>query len=178
MRICVFCASSEEINNSYYEATVLLAKDFVKNNIEVVYGGGAIGLMGTLADTIIKNGGIIRGIIPKFMVDRGWAHKNVTELVITDSMYERKAKYLEDIDGIVALPGGSGTLEELLEVITLKRLGQFSKPIIILDTNGFYEPLKKMFLKCVDENFMHREDLKMWTFLEEPSQVLEYLNKE
>ncbi len=178
MRICVYCASSAKIDNIYFEATELLAKDFVKNNIEVIYGGGSIGLMGKLADTIIENGGRIKGIIPRFMYDLGWAHKKVTDLVITDTMQERKTKYLENIDGIVALPGGSGTLEELLEVMTLKRLGQFSKPIIILNTNGFYDSLREMLEKCSDENFMHKNDLNMWTFIDKPKDVLENLRKQ
>ena len=87
-------------------------------------------------------------------------------------MQERKARYLEGIDGLVALPGGSGTLEELLEAITLKRLGLFTKPIVILNTNGYYEPLKAMLEKCVSENFMHPEHLKMWTFVDEPEDVI------
>ena len=175
MRICVFCASSPEIHSSYFEATKLLAEELFKNNIEVVYGGGAIGLMGILADTIIGKGGKIKGIIPGFMYDLGWANKDLTELVITDTMHERKAKYLEDIDGIIALPGGSGTLEELLEVITLKRLGRFSKPIIILNANRFYEPLKKMLGKCIDEKFMEENDREMWTFIDDPSDIMECL---
>jgi uncharacterized protein (TIGR00730 family) len=87
-------------------------------------------------------------------------------------MHERKTKYLEDIDGLVALPGGSGTLEELMEAITLKRLGLFTKPIIILNTNNYYEPLRDMLNKCVSENFMHEKHLKMWTFVNEPQDVI------
>jgi len=175
MRVCVYCGSSPEIDNVFLEATEILAKEFVKNKIEVVYGGGSIGLMGKLADTIIDNGGKIKGIIPGFMYDLGWAHEKVRELVVVETMHERKAKYLEEIDGVIALPGGTGTLEELLEVITIKRLGQFSKPIVILNTNGFYDPLKAMLRKCADENFMQRKDLAMWTFVEDPSDILNAL---
>jgi len=123
MKICVYCASSAKIDKSYFNATEILAKEFVKENIEVVFGGGATGLMGILADTILENGGKIKGVMPKFMNDVEWAHKGITELEFTDTLHERKAKFLEGIDGLVALPGGSGTLEELLEAITLKRLG-------------------------------------------------------
>jgi len=87
-------------------------------------------------------------------------------------MHQRKAKFLEGIDGLVALPGGTGTMEELLEAITLKRLGQFSKPIIILNTNGFYDPLEKMLLKCVNEKFMHEKHLEMWKFVDTPEEVI------
>lgn len=173
MKICVYCASSAKVDKSYFEATEKLAKIFVSANISVVYGGGGIGLMGKLADTIIENGGKIKGIMPKFMNDVEWAHKKVTDFEFTDTMHERKAKFLEDIDGLVTLPGGSGTLEELLEAITLKRLGQFTKPIIILNTNGFYDPLKLMLEKCISENFMHEKHLDMWTFVNEPEDVIE-----
>lgn len=173
MRICVYCSSSAKIDKSYFEATERLAKEFVKNNVEVVFGGGAIGLMGKLADTIIENKGKIKGIMPRFMNEVEWAHKKVEDFELTDTMHERKAKFLQDIDGLVALPGGSGTLEELLEAITLKRLGQFTKPIIILNTNGYYEPLKQMLEKCVNEKFMHKKHLEIWSFVEEPEEVLE-----
>ena len=172
MRICVYCASSAKVDKSYFDATELLAKELVKANVEVVYGGGAIGLMGKLADTVIQNGGRIKGIMPKFMNEVEWAHKQVTDFEFTDTMHERKAKFLEDVDGLVTLAGGSGTLEELLEAITLKRLGQFTKPIIILNTNGFYDPLRAMLERCVAENFMDERHLTMWTFVDEPEQVL------
>jgi uncharacterized protein (TIGR00730 family) len=145
----------------------------VNANIEVVYGGGAVGLMGKLADTIIEHGGKIKGIMPKFMNEVEWAHKQVADFEFTDTMHERKAKFLEGIDGLVTLPGGSGTLEELLEAITLKRLGQFTKPIIILNTNGFYNPLREMLEKCVSEQFMHEKHLQMWSFIDQPEDVIE-----
>jgi hypothetical protein len=173
MRICVYCSSSAKIDKSYFDATEKLAKEFIKHNIEVIYGGGAIGLMGKLADTIIENNGRIKGIMPQFMNEVEWAHKKVENFEFTETMHERKAKFLENIDGLVALPGGSGTLEELLEAITMKRLGQFTKPIVILNTNGFYEPLKQMFKKCIDEKFMHEKHSEMWTFVEEPEEIIE-----
>ena len=172
MKICVYCASSAQVDQLYFDATERLANELVKAGISVVYGGGGIGLMGKLADTIISRGGTIKGIMPKFMNDVEWAHKKVTNFEFTDTMHERKAKFLEDIDGLVTLPGGSGTLEELLEAITLKRLGQFTKPIIILNTNGFYDPLRHMLEKCVSENFMNEKHLQMWTFVNEPEEVI------
>jgi uncharacterized protein (TIGR00730 family) len=172
MRICVYCASSSRINKVYFEATERLAKYFVKEKIKIVYGGGANGLMGKLADTIIENGGKIKGIMPRFMNEVEWAHKGVLDFELTETMHERKAKFLQNIDGVVSLPGGSGTLEELLETITLKRLGQFTKPIVILNTEGFFNPLKQMLEKCVDENFMHKKHLDMWNFVDEPEEVI------
>lgn len=177
MKICVYCASSAAIDAVYFEAAKALATELVKNNVEVVYGGGAVGLMGMLADTILAKGGGITGIIPRFMFDLGWAHTKVTDLIITETMHQRKARYLENIDGVVALPGGCGTLEELLEVITLKKLGQFSKPIAILNTHGFYEPLKSMLSSCINEKFMQASDHELWKFIDNPLDVMEYLKK-
>jgi uncharacterized protein (TIGR00730 family) len=172
MRICVYCASSAKIDQAYFDATEKLALEFVRSDIEIVYGGGATGLMGRLADTIIDNGGKIKGIMPKFMNEVEWAHKKVADFEFTDTMHERKAKFLIDIDGLVTLPGGTGTLEELLETITLKRLGLFAKPIVILNTNGYYDPLKQMLEKCVAEYFMMEKHLQMWTFVNQPEEVI------
>ncbi|GAB4034352.1 LOG family protein [Spirosoma gilvum] len=175
MKVCVYCASSAKVDDAYFDATEALAIEFVKANIEVVYGGGAIGLMGKLADTILLNGGKIKGIMPHFMNEVEWAHKNVTDFEFTQTMHERKAKFLEGINGLVTLPGGSGTLEELLEAITLKRLGQFTKPIVILNTKGFYDPLREMLERCVRENFMHEKHLDMWSFVDRPEDVIDAL---
>jgi uncharacterized protein (TIGR00730 family) len=173
MKICVYCASSAQIDKAYFDATERLAREFVKNDIEVVYGGGAIGLMGKLADTVLDNGGKIKGIIPRFMNEVEWAHKKVEDLEFTDTMHERKARFLENIDGLVALPGGTGTLEELLEAITLKKLGLFTKPIIILNTNHFYDLLIQLLEKFISENFIHERHRHMWTFVDEPEEVLD-----
>lgn len=172
IKICVYCASSSKIDNCFFDATEKLAIEFVKENIEIVYGGGATGLMGKLADTIIEHGGKIKGIMPKFMNEVEWAHKGVTDFELTETMHERKAKFLVNIDGVVTLPGGSGTLEELLETISLKRLGLFTKPIVILNTNGYYDSLRQMLQNCVSENFMHEKHLDMWTFVDDPEQVI------
>lgn len=175
MKICVYCASSPKIDQSYFEATEELAEIFVKEDIDVVYGGGSSGLMGKLADTVLSEGGNIKGIMPKFMNEVEWAHKGVADFEFTEDMHERKAKFLIGIDGLVTLAGGTGTLEELLEAITLKRLGLFTKPIVILNTNNYYEPLIAMLEKCVSEKFMNKEHLDMWTVVEKPHQVIDAL---
>lgn len=174
-RVCVYCASSARIDTAYFDATKQLASLFVENRIEVVYGGGGIGLMGQLADTVIEKGGRITGIMPNFMRDVEWAHQRVTDFVFTETMHERKQKFLENIDGLVTLAGGSGTLEELFEAITLKRLGLFTKPIVILNTRNYYSPLQEMLERCVTENFMAPEHRAMWTFVDEPEQVIDAL---
>ena len=172
MRICVYCASSSKINRAYFEATEKLANLFVDAQIEVVYGGGASGLMGCLADSILARGGKIKGIMPQFMNEVEWAHKQLVDIEFTETMHERKAKFLEGIDGLVALPGGTGTLEELLEAITLKRLGKFAHPIVILNINNYYEPLRQMLERCVEELFMHPNHREMWSFVDTPEAVI------
>lgn len=174
-RVCIYCASSPQIDNIYFEATEQLATQLVEEKIEVVFGGGGKGLMGKLADTVIAKKGQIKGIMPHFMKEVEWGHKGVTNFEFTTTMHERKAKFLLDIDGIITLPGGSGTLEELLEVITLKRLGIFNKPIVILNTNNYYAPLKDMLEKCVTEKFMQPDHLEMWTFVDRPEDVIPML---
>ena len=177
MRICVYCASSAKIDEIYFEATERLAKILVNSKVQVIYGGGGHGLMGKLADTVLAQGGQIKGIMPQFMNEVEWAHKKVTDFEFTNTMHERKAKFLENIDALIALPGGTGTLEELLEAITLKRLGQFTKPIIILNTNGYYDPLIQMLKRCVEEKFLRPIHAEMWTFVHQPEEVMSAINQ-
>lgn len=177
MRICIYCASSAKIDEIYFEATERLAKILVNSKVQVIYGGGGHGLMGKLADTILAQGGQIKGIMPQFMNEVEWAHKGVTDIEFTNTMHERKAKFLENIDALIALPGGTGTLEELLEAITLKRLGQFTKPIIILNTNGYYDPLILMLERCIEEKFLRPIHAEMWTFVRQPEEVMSAINQ-
>lgn len=172
MRICVYCASSPKVDKKYFDAAEALAVEFARNKVETVFGGGANGLMGKLADTILLNGGKIKGIMPKFMDEVEWGHKGVSDFIYTETMHERKALFLEDVDALVALPGGCGTMEELLEAITLKRLGKFTKPIIILNTDNYYNHLKQMLEKSVEEKFMNEVHLNMWKFVSNPEEVL------
>ena len=131
--IAVFCASSSKVNTTYFQAAEELGINLSKDNVSVYYGGGKAGLMGKLADTILQHKGTITGVIPEFMVEQGWNHPDVKQVVVPD-MHERK-KYLTKIaDALIALPGGVGTMEELLEVITLKQLGKVLVPIIIVNT--------------------------------------------
>ncbi len=169
-RVCVYCASSAKIHPAYFAATEVLARSLVRARIEVVFGGGSIGLMGHLAE-----GGKITGIMPHFMREVEWSHRGVSDFLFVETMHERKEKLLENVDGLITLPGGSGTLEELLEAITLKRLGRFTKPIVILNTNGFYDALEALLETCIRENFMDERHRAMWTFVNEPDQVISAL---
>lgn len=172
MKICVYCASSPKVDEAYFSAAESLASAFADAGVSVVYGGGATGLMGRLADTMLARGGSIKGIMPRFMNEVEWAHRGLADIEFTETMHERKAKFLEGIDAVVALPGGTGTLEELLEAMTLKRLGLFTRPIIIVNTRGFYDPLRTMLERCIDEAFMHPKHRGLWTFVETPEEVL------
>jgi uncharacterized protein (TIGR00730 family) len=170
--ICVYCASSTQVKRSYFEATDRLAKILAEANIPIVYGGGSMGLMGQLADSTIAYGGTITGIIPRFMCEVEWNHTKLNELILVDTMHERKEKMALMADAVVALPGGCGTLEELLEVITWKRLGIFTKPIVIVNLEGYFDALITMLNRAVDEHFMREEHRQMWKVVESPDEVL------
>jgi uncharacterized protein (TIGR00730 family) len=172
MQVCVYCASSSQIHEVYFQATEDLALDFVKQNVSVVFGGGSSGLMGKLADTILNQGGKIRGIMPQFMNEVEWGHSGVSDFIYTNTMHERKAKFLEGTDALVALPGGPGTYEELFEAITLKKLGQFTKPIIILNTRGYFDLFQKMMQQAIDEKFMSPNQQALWVMVDSPEEVV------
>jgi len=176
-KVCVFCASSHKVDSKYFDVAAKTAEVLTKNSITTVYGGGAVGLMGKLADTAMEMNGNVIGIIPKFMMDVEWGHKNITELILVKDMHERKKKLIEDIDAIVILPGGSGTLEETMEVITLKRLGKFTNPIIFINTDGFYDSLFRLFDKMVEEKFMREEHQQMWTSINQPEEIIEAIKE-
>jgi uncharacterized protein (TIGR00730 family) len=171
--LCVFCASSNKIDSAYKKAAEDLADVCVDNQLHVLYGGGGVGLMGALANRILAKKGKITGIIPDFMKKMEWAHTDVSEMIVVEDMRERKKRMIENVDAVVALPGGVGTLEELLEVITLKQLGRFTKPIIIINTNGFYNSLLLLFDEMVDKRFMHHYHRKIWTVIENPEQLIQ-----
>ncbi|MEO5583710.1 MAG: TIGR00730 family Rossman fold protein [Saprospiraceae bacterium] len=171
-QICVYCASSNQIDSKYFDAARALGNEFVAHHITLMYGGGAAGLMGCIADQILSGGGKVIGIIPDFMKQVEWAHKSITELHIVGDMAERKKRFLDGTDALVALPGGCGTLEELLEAITLKRLGLFNKPIILLNTSGFYNDLLAMLQKCIDQKFMNSDSALMWKAVDHPNEVI------
>ena len=170
--VCVYCASSSKIRSVFFEATKKLAGYLVEENIEVVFGGGSQGLMGQLADTVLEKGGKITGVMPNFMKAVEWDHKGVKHFHFTETMHERKQKFLDASEGIITLAGGCGTFEELLEAITLKRLGIFNKPIVILNTEGYYDPLEEMLERAIDEQFMIEEHKLLWQFVKQPEEVL------
>ncbi len=171
-QVCVYCASSPLTPQPYLDAVDVLTEHLVAEDIKVVFGGGSTGLMGRLADKMLEKGGRIAGIMPDFMREVEWAHKSLTELQFVADMHERKKQFLVNTDALIALPGGCGTLEELLEAITWKRLGLYVKPIVVLNLNGFYDPLLQQLDRCVEEKFMHPEHRQMWTVVTRPAEIL------
>ena len=177
MTICVFASSSSRIDNQYAAAASSLGKQLAQAKMDVVYGGGGIGLMGTLADAILENGGRITGVIPSFMKDEGWDHSAVSEMIITSDMGERKKRMFTMADAVVALPGGVGTLEELTEAMTLKQLGLFKGPIIILNTLNFYKSFIDFLEHMVTGHFLRFEHKGMWEIADSVEEVMVLLGK-
>lgn len=171
-KVCIFCASSRKIDPAYFDAAEQLTGILVKEGIHIHYGAGAVGIMGRVADTALSRGGQITGFIPSFMQHVKWSHEGLTDLVVVKDLAERKARMISGVDGVIALPGGIGTLEELAEVITLKQLGQFLKPIILLNTLGFYDPLISFLEKMIREKFMRKSHTGIWQVVVEPEAVL------
>ncbi|HBH48529.1 MAG TPA: TIGR00730 family Rossman fold protein [Bacteroidales bacterium] len=174
--VTVYCASSRKVDEKYFKATLALADELLRKNAKVIYGGGAVGLMGAIADRYVEKRGRIKGVIPEFMVKVEWAHPNVDDMLIVTDMHDRKKKLIENTDAVIALPGGTGTLEELSEVITLKRLGKFSKPILMLNTDGFYTPLNEFLNKMAEEHFLSQDHLNMWQLIDEPHEFWPAIN--
>lgn len=173
--VCVYSASSTQIAPCYFEAAKELGKLLAQNKIRLINGAGNIGLMRAVADAVLENGGKATGIIPHFMVKEGWHYPNLTRLIEVETMHERKQLMADLSDGIIALPGGCGTLEELLEIITWKQLGLYLKPVIILNTNNFFSPLLEMLQKAISENFMRNQHGDIWQTADTPAEAIHLL---
>lgn len=173
--ICVFCGSSKGIDPVFEKKTKILAEQFVKNQMTLVYGGGSIGLMGVLADEIRHRNGYVIGVIPRFLYDLEVGHDGVNELIIVDSMHERKQKMAEISDGFLALPGGFGTLEEMAEILTWVQLNLIMKPIGILNIEGFFNPLLNLFDHMVETGFLKKTNRDILTVGTDPELILQEL---
>lgn len=161
--MCVYCASSTKIDSCFVDAARALGKALAGRGINVINGAGGIGLMRALSDSALAAGGTVTGVIPRFMVEQGWQHDGLTELIVTADMHERKRLMASMSDGVIALPGGCGTMEELLEIITWKQLGLYLKPVVVLNTDGFYDPLLAMLARAVERHFMREQHRALWT---------------
>ena len=173
--VCVYCASSKTSHPQYREAAHRLGEVLAAEKLTIVYGGGAVGSMGALADGALAAGGRVIGILPRFMSDLEWGHKGLSELQLVEDMRTRKHTMLRLSSAAIALPGGSGTLEELLEAITLKRLGLYLNPIVLVNTRGFFTPLLHVLERAVNEHFMDPRHLLMWQGVDEADEVPEAL---
>lgn len=156
-RIAVFCGSSTGASEVYGQGAAELGKELAARKLTLVYGGSSVGLMGTVADTVLAEGGEAIGVLPTFLENREIAHKNLSELYIVDSMHERKAKMAELADGFVVLPGGAGTMDEFFEIFTWAQLGLHRKPCGLLNINRYYDPLITLINHMADEQFLQEK---------------------
>jgi uncharacterized protein (TIGR00730 family) len=176
-RICVFCGASPGARPAYAQATSELARLLTADGIGVVYGGGGVGLMGVLADAVLAEGGEIIGVIPRALVDREIAHRDVTDMRVVGSMHERKALMAELADAFIALPGGLGTVEELFEVYTWAQLGLHRKPCALLNVEGYYDGIAGFLANAVQERFLREEHREMLMVEREPRGLIERLRE-
>ncbi|MBR3984141.1 MAG: TIGR00730 family Rossman fold protein [Bacteroidaceae bacterium] len=173
--VCVYCASSTQIDDKYFRAAEELGHLIAEHGLTLITGAGKLGLMNTIENAALEAGGKVTGVIPSFMVREGWHHEGLTELIETPSMHERKQTMANLSDGIIALPGGCGTMEELLEIITWKQLGLYVNPIVILNVDGFYDALLAQLEKAVEENFMRTIHADIWKVASTPVEAMELL---
>lgn len=174
-RVAVYAASSSQVSSEYIDAAAELGRTLAAEGIEIVYGAGKVGLMGALADAALDAGGKVTGVIPQFMVDNGWCREKLTNLIVTSDMHTRKEKIVSLADATIALPGGVGTLEELMEIITWKQLGLYADPIVILNTRGYFNPLKEMLERAVEEKFMREIHRNLWSIADTPRQAADLI---
>lgn len=173
--VCVYCASSTKIGAAYFEAASALGRLLGERRLRVVNGAGNIGLMAAVTDAALAAGATVTGVIPRFMVEQGWHHTGLTERIEVPDMHTRKKRMADLADAVIALPGGCGTLEELLEIITWKQLGLYLNPIVILNVEGYFDPLLAMLQRAVDEQFMRPLHTSMWQVASTPEEAVEMI---
>ena len=173
--VCVYSASSTKIAPIYFAVAEELGRLLASKGINLINGAGSIGLMGATSNATLAAGGTVTGVIPHFMVEQNWHHTGLTKLIETETMHERKQLMANLSDGVIALPGGCGTLEELLEVITWKQLGLYLNPIVILNIDCYFNPLLEMLHKAIDENFMRKEHGRIWEVTSTAEEAIELL---
>ena len=174
-RICVFCGASPGARREYAESARTIARLLSAEGIGVVYGGGGVGLMGALADAVLAEGGQITGVIPRSLMEREIAHRDVSDMRVVGSMHERKALMAELADAFVALPGGIGTLEELFEVYTWAQLGLHRKPCALLNVEGYYDAIADFLTQAVTERFLRQETRDLLMVESDPAALIERL---
>jgi len=171
--VAVYCGSSNGSSGVYIEEAKKLGKELAKRNITLIYGGSSIGLMGAVADSVLEMGGKAIGVMPRFLDNREISHRSLSELLVVETMHERKAKMVELADGFIALPGGAGTMEEFFEVYTWAQVGLHKKPIGLLNTNRYYDPLIALLNHMNKEQFLQDQYRSMALIAEHPAGLLD-----
>ena len=171
-RICIYCSSSTKIDDCYFRDARKLGQLMAAKGIAVINGAGKMGLMQASTDGCLEAGGEAIGIIPSFMIKEGWCHQGMTQIIETPNMHIRQQKMAEMSDAAIVLPGGCGTFAEMMELITWKQLGLYLKPIVILNTNGYYNPLIQTLQQAVDMNFMRQQHSAIWQVASTPEEAL------
>lgn len=175
MHVCVYCASSDDVPALYIEAAYTFGEGLARRGWPLVYGGGSIGLMGTVARAVHSSGGRVIGVIPQTLLEREVGYREADELIVTGTLRERKQIMDDRADAFAALPGGFGTLEELLEIMTLRMLGYHTKPIVIVNVGGYFDPLLAQFERIFTQNFAHERYRRLYAIKADPDSALEYL---
>ena len=173
--VCVYCASSTQIDEKYFRAAEELGRLIAQHGLRLITGAGSLGLMNAVQNATLAAGGKATGIIPTFMIKEGWHHTGLTELIETRTMHERKQMMADLSDGVIALPGGCGTLEELLEIITWKQLGLYLNPIVILNVDGYYDALLAQLERALDDHFMRPIHANIWKVATTPEEAIALL---
>ena len=173
--VCVYCASSTQIDEKYFRAAKELGTLIAQRGLRLITGAGNMGLMCAVEDAALAAGGKVTGVIPSFMIQEGWHHTGLTELIETTSMHERKQTMATLADGAIALPGGCGTFEELLEIITWKQLGLYLGPVIILNIDGYYDHLLALLDRALKDKFMRDIHAHIWQAATTPEEAIELL---
>nr|WP_319491885.1 TIGR00730 family Rossman fold protein [uncultured Desulfobacter sp.] len=172
-KICVYCGSSDGARPEYRQAAAALGRAMVEKDIDLVYGGASVGLMGKLADTVLDGGGKVTGVIPESLVNREISHSGLTELVVVDSMHARKSMMADLSDAFIALPGGIGTMDELFEILTWAHLGIHQKPCALLNVAGYYDHLNAFVNYGVDQGFIRKQTAAKLIIQDDPKALLD-----
>ncbi len=170
--VTVYCSSSNHVSEAFFAAATALGKALAEHRIGLVFGGGNVGLMGSIANAVMQNGGSVRGIIPRFLEEKEVAHYGITELHVVETMHERKMKLVEWGDAFIVLPGGFGTLDELMEIITWRHLGHHDKPILLFNINGFWNPLTDFFDNLASQHMVKADHHKLYTICNSIEDIL------
>lgn len=171
-KVAVYCASSTQIEDNYFHDARRLGRLMAEQNVTLINGAGNMGLMAESANGCLEKGGKAIGIIPTFMIDEGWCHDSMSEIIETKDMHERQAKMAEISDAGVFLPGGCGTFAELMELITWKQLGLYLKPIVLLNTSGYFDSLLNTLYQAISQNFMRPVHADIWRVAPTPKEAL------